>query len=197
MLSVTALVAYTIGDSAVEQHFSLTWAKSLPWSIDVRFLSQRCAAVHPGAAANGASLSIGRLLILPPYRIPVFAYSVIVTGVHPGSCTGRHCPHGQALHVPGRSDLTFGVFHPDDLELSCKFVGGDDGLVADMLCAVTLVSTVQRRCVHLLGESVLQARQLCYCQCFQSQSTELSFRHSEHKVCSVGWTESISRRGST
>ena len=33
-----------------------------------------------GAAANGTSLSIGRLLILAPYRVPVFAYSSVVTG---------------------------------------------------------------------------------------------------------------------
>ena len=39
------------------------------------------AAALLGAAANGASLSIGRLLLLAPYHVSVFAYSFVVTGV--------------------------------------------------------------------------------------------------------------------
>ena len=33
-----------------------------------------------GAAANGASLSIGRSLLMPPVRLPVWIYSFAVTG---------------------------------------------------------------------------------------------------------------------
>lgn len=42
------------------------------------------AAALLGAAANGMSLSIGRLLLLAPYHVPVFTYSCVVTG-------GRYC----------------------------------------------------------------------------------------------------------
>lgn len=39
-------------------------------------------AALSGAAANGASLTIGRRLLLAPYHVPVFTYSCVVTGVH-------------------------------------------------------------------------------------------------------------------
>lgn len=45
------------------------------------------AAALLGAAANGASLSIGRLLLLAPYHVPVFTYSFVVTGGLRGCCT--------------------------------------------------------------------------------------------------------------
>ena len=47
------------------------------------------AAALLGAAANGASLSIGRLLLLAPYHVPVFAYSFVVTGAPFAACV-RH-----------------------------------------------------------------------------------------------------------
>ena len=61
------------------------WMRAAAHSTCVPFFNLTGdAAALLGAAANGASLSIGRALLLAPYHVPVFAYSFVVTGAPPG-----------------------------------------------------------------------------------------------------------------
>ncbi len=72
-------------------------------------------AALSGAAANGASLTIGRRLLLAPYHVPVFTYSCVVTGVHSFrrlqhcSARGQHGfrPYSEWHQSNTRSELWF------------------------------------------------------------------------------------------